>query len=88
VFVSARNEVARPATAEWIEANIELPHGYELFMRADGDGRDDRVVKREIFDREIRHRFCVRSVLDDRSKVVRMWRALGLTCLQVAPGDF
>jgi probable HAF family extracellular repeat protein len=25
---------------------------------------------------------------DDRNRVVDMWRSLGLTCLQVAPGDF
>ncbi|WP_439377881.1 AAA family ATPase [Amycolatopsis lexingtonensis] len=87
VFVSARNEVARPATEEWIRRYTKL-RGFSLYMRADGDGRDDRVVKREIFDRHIRERFYVHLVLDDRSKVVGMWRALGLTCLQVAPGDF
>jgi predicted kinase len=87
VFVSARNEVARAATEEWIRMYISI-RDYELHMRADGDGRDDRVVKREIFDRNIRDRFFVRLVLDDRDKVVRMWRGLGLTCLQVAPGDF
>jgi hypothetical protein len=26
-------------------------------------------------------------VFDDRTKVVNMWRDLGLTCFQVAPGD-
>jgi hypothetical protein len=46
------------------------------------------VVKREIFDRSIRHVWQVRGVLDDRDQVVRMWRDLGLTCAQVAPGDF
>ena len=30
----------------------------------------------------------VRFVLDDRNSVVAMWRSLGLTCLQVAEGDF
>ncbi|AIG78417.1 Hypothetical protein AJAP_27865 [Amycolatopsis japonica] len=88
VFVSARNEVARPATEDWIDEHIELPEGFVLHMRADGDGRDDRVVKREIFDKEIRDRYFVRAVLDDRDKVVRMWRDLGLTCLQVAEGAF
>ena len=29
--------------------------------------------------------FCV---VDDRQKVVDMWRENGLTCFQVAPGDF
>jgi hypothetical protein len=27
-------------------------------------------------------------VFDDRQKVVNMWRDMGLTCMQVAPGDF
>ena len=27
-------------------------------------------------------------VLDDRNQVVKMWRENGLTCLQVAEGDF
>ena len=27
-------------------------------------------------------------VVDDRQKVVDMWRNLGLTVFQVAPGDF
>jgi hypothetical protein len=26
--------------------------------------------------------------LDDRNSVVKLWRDLGLTCLQVAEGDF
>jgi len=27
-------------------------------------------------------------VFDDRQKVVDMWRDMGLTCMQVAPGNF
>lgn len=87
VFVSARNEVARPATRLWIQRHVTVGN-FELFMREDGDGRPDPVVKKEIFDREIRDRYYVRAVFDDRDRVVSMWRSLGLTCLQVAPGDF
>jgi hypothetical protein len=46
------------------------------------------VVKLEIFDREIRERYYVVGVFDDRNKVVSMWRSLGLTVYQVADGDF
>jgi FMN phosphatase YigB (HAD superfamily) len=28
------------------------------------------------------------AVFDDRDKVVNMWREIGLTCMQVAPGNF
>jgi predicted kinase len=61
---------------------------HELHMRAAGDKRGDDVVKAELFDRHVRHRFNVRMVLDDRDRVVTLWRRMGLSCWQVAPGDF
>jgi hypothetical protein len=62
--------------------------GEALHMRAHGDNRPDHVVKRELYRRRIKSRYKVTAVLDDRMKVVRMWRGLGLTVLQVADGDF
>ncbi len=38
----------------------------------------DEVVKEEIFNENIRGNYNVRFVLDDRNKVVDMWRQLGL----------
>jgi predicted kinase len=86
VVVSGRDGVARAATLAWLDRH-EIPHDV-LLLRPRGDTRRDSVVKREIFDRSIRHVWQVRGVLDDRDQVVRMWRGLGLTCAQVAPGDF
>jgi hypothetical protein len=57
-------------------------------MRLLGDQRKDSVVKREIFDREVRDHYRIVGVFDDRAQVVRMWRSLGLTVFQVAEGDF
>lgn len=59
-----------------------------LLMRAAGDFRPDDVVKREIYDAWIRDRYDVTLALDDRDRVVTLWRSLGITCLQVADGDF
>jgi hypothetical protein len=56
-------------------------------MRAEGDTRRDSVVKRELLDR-IGEFYDVQAAIDDRQQVVDMWRAAGLLCLQVAPGDF
>lgn len=61
---------------------------YELHMRPAGDRRRDSIVKAELFDRHVRDQYRVLVVLDDRKQVVEMWRSLGLTCLQVAEGDF
>ena len=57
-------------------------------MRQLGDSRRDAVVKGEIFEAEIRDRWRIVGVFDDRQHVVRMWRELGLTVFQVAEGDF
>jgi predicted kinase len=87
IFCSGRDEVCRPETEAWLELYVGVR--YEaLFMRPEGDGRKDAVVKREIFDSEIRDTWRIVGVFDDRQQVVRMWRALGLTVFQVAEGDF
>ena len=71
----------------WLDRHVGVPYD-GLHMRVTGDQRKDSVVKAEIFDREIRDRYHVVGVFDDRAQVVRMWRSLGLTVFQVAEGDF
>ena len=87
VFVSGRDAVCRTATEQWL-FDRDLIGGCDLFMRPEGDMRDDRLVKEEIYRQEIEGKYNVRYVLDDRDKVVRLWRSLGLTCFQVAEGNF
>lgn len=87
VFCSGRDEVCRADTQAWLDLHVGVP-AVGLFMRPAGDRRKDAVVKREIFDRQIRDRYHVIGVFDDRAQVVRMWRELGLTVFQVADGDF
>lgn len=84
VYCSGRSEDARAATEQWLRTN-DLPG--PLYMRAEGDPRRDSVVKRELLDR-IGEFYDVQAAIDDRQQVVDMWRAAGLLCLQVAPGDF
>lgn len=86
IFVSGRKAECRAATEVWLKE--EIGYSDPLFMRADGDNRDDRIVKEEIYRREIEGKYNVLFVLDDRDRVVEKWRELGLTCLQVAPGNF
>lgn len=86
IAVSGRDGSCRSLTENWLTAN-GIPFD-ELFMRAAGDSRKDSIVKMEIFDREFRGKYNVKFILDDRNQVVDMWRSLGLTCLQVAEGNF
>jgi predicted kinase len=87
VYCSGRTDDARQATADWLDAHVGLPYA-ALHMRRTGDNRRDSVVKREIFDGEVRRNWNVVAVFDDRNQVVRMWRDLGLTVFQVAEGNF
>lgn len=77
VFVSGRDEVCRPQTEQWLCDKF----GYEvlprLWMRPTGDTRKDVVVKREIYEREIKGKYNVVAVFDDRPQVIRLWRELG-----------
>lgn len=86
VVMSGRDESCRTLTEQWL-AKHEVPYD-GLFMRPAGDTRQDAIVKRELFDRHVADRWAVRGVIDDRRQVVEMWRAMGLMCAQVAPGDF
>ncbi|NDD85793.1 polynucleotide kinase, partial [bacterium] len=86
IIVSGRDDSCRDVTRKWLEDNY-IPYD-ELHMRKTDDDRDDRIVKKEIFDAWIKDRYNVKFVLDDRNRVVEMWRSLGLKVLQVGEGDF
>ncbi len=49
--------------------------------------RTDRV-KEEMFRTKIEPRYEVAGVIDDRDRLVKMWRRIGLVCLQVAEDNF
>jgi len=91
VFLSGRDSISRADTISWLEKHIGWLEGqdYSLFMRPINDSQKDSIVKRELFDNHIQGQYYVEVVLDDRDQVVALWRNdLGLTCLQVAYGNF
>lgn len=86
VLLSGRGEEFREQTEAWL-ARHAVPYD-ELWMRSVGDVRRDDIVKAELFDQHVRHRFHVRVSLDDRDRVVALWRRMGLPTWQVNYGDF
>lgn len=89
LYVSGREDSCRLATEYWLDNNrLPIKEPNVLMMRKAKDYRKDYIVKQEIFDASIRDHYNVKFVLDDRNQVVAMWRRLGLTCLQVAEGNF
>jgi predicted kinase len=89
IVVSGRSDACRTETTRWLSQRCGI-HVTEhtLLMRKDGDYRPDHVVKAGLFDAHVRDAYHVVGVLDDRDTVVAMWRSMGLTCMQVAPGAF
>lgn len=86
VFVSGREDKFRQPTLRFLQTiGLEV---YPLFMRKTGDFRNDAIIKREIYDAEIKDKYHVLFVLDDRDRVVKMWRDLGIPCFQVNYGAF
>lgn len=88
IFMSGRDEECRATTVTWLVGQMPWLSTIDLFMRPQGDTRPDWVVKAELFDAHVRDQYNVLGVFDDRDQVVRMWREMGLTVLQVADGNF
>ena len=87
VFLSGRDSVCRQETSAWISNHFRwLENNWVLFMRKEDDMRKDSFVKFELFMNHVNGVYDIKYVLDDRLQVVRMWRALGLRCLQVDNG--
>lgn len=87
IFISGRTEDLRTQTNLWLSRNVGLPG--KLLMRRVNDNRRDDAVKAEIFMGLNLAREEVLLVLDDRDRVVKMWREkFGLRCFQVAEGNF
>ena len=86
IVMSGRDEQYRLDTETWLRQH-DFRYDF-LYMRQQGDTRNDAIVKNELFERHIAGTYNIDFVLDDRDRVVAMWRAKGLKVLQVAEGSF
>lgn len=94
IFMSGRTDGCKPATLQWLIEQMPWLTNFDcefhLFMRrtVEDRGRPDDDVKYDLFNEHVAPHFHVVYTVDDRNKVVKMWREIGLTCAQVAEGDF
>jgi hypothetical protein len=92
IFITGRPEKYKEIDCKGTTELWLKKHGfidYELYMRETEDRRDDDVIKQDIYEQKIEPNYGKPLfVLDDRNRVVVMWRKIGLTCFQVALGDF
>ena len=62
-----------------------------LMMRPDNRRHDpDKDIKQDMFNEILKtvDKSNILFAVDDRQRVVDMWRSNGITCLQVAEGNF
>ena len=103
VIFSGRNDISFDRTVEWLEWNdvpfdllVMRPDKFKPkswpVAKGNPATREMRFMPDEILKKEMLDTFVDRNdvlmTVDDRQKVVDMWRAEGLTCFQVAPGNF
>lgn len=87
LVVSGRpTDVAGDATVRWLQRyGVDYKH---LFMRAGGDYRDDTIIKQEILDKILKWlpKEQIAFAVDDRPRVIRMWKSNGIKCFDVGKG--
>ena len=89
VILSGRSKVTKDATRDWLK-QFDVPFDV-LKMRPDNKEfkfMPDDQLKKLWLDQLFPNTDDVLCVFDDRDKVVKMWRENGLSCLQVAEGNF
>ena len=87
VIFSGRSDKTATATLSWLSQS-KVPFN-KLVMRPYKTKNfvPDEVLKKDMLDKHLDIN-DIFMVVDDRQKVVDMWRSLGLICLQVAEGNF
>jgi len=86
VIFSGRDSISRTETIAWLN-KFGVPFDV-LKMRPQGTFTPDDVLKQDWLDQLFPDRSDVLCIFDDRDKVVKMWRDNGISCFQVAPGNF
>ena len=86
VIFSGRDSISRAETIAWLN-KFGVPFDV-LKMRPEGTFTPDNVLKQNWLDQLFPDTDTILCVFDDRDKVVKMWRDNGLSCFQVAPGNF
>lgn len=88
---TGRSESVRPETLRWLNDNVQRGLNFNgmLTMRPEDDTQPDDSLKVQwLRAMPAALRATLVGVFDDRDSVVRMWRSEGVTCFQVADGDF
>lgn len=89
LYCTGRRKSCSDDTKSWLQTYCAFHH---VIYRPDGDHRHDTEVKPEMLANYMNTMGIsaddVLFILEDRNSMVKKWRELGYTCLQVSEGDF
>lgn len=85
-LLTGREATHKEVTLKWLAEHSVYYD--DIFFREEKDYREDSIIKKELFQNHINDNYSTLFVVDDRLKVVKMWREIGLTCLQCDWGNF
>ncbi len=77
---TGRKPSCRVETGTWLYEN-RVEYSQLVMRKSEDDDRPDEVVKKEFYEEHIKGKYNVIAVFDDRPKVIRMWKELGLFVL-------
>lgn len=85
IIMSGRRADTIEQTEEWLRT-YQVPYD-QLWLRPVDDRTQDTELK-PAWVRELGIQERILFVLEDRERMVKAWRDLGIPCFQVAPGKF
>jgi len=96
LIFTGRSDEVRADTVLWLKSFVGdytddfFDFDTALVMRPEKDHREDTVLKMDWYQNLLTEQDRKRlvAVFEDRSRMVKMWRELGVTCFQVANGEF
>lgn len=86
VILTGRSEITYADTVEWFNTHVGFVP--DLFMRKDEDHRPDTITKLDMYRKLVEPTFDVLFIVEDRDRMVQLWRSLGISCLQCDGGDY
>lgn len=85
VFLSGREDRYEELTRLWLDTYFG--EDYTLYMRPTNNFSKDSIIKKDIFEKQIKDKYNVVAVVDDRLQVCRLWYELGLPLFRVGNPD-
>ena len=89
LIFTGRDGIAELVTRQWLkDHNVPFDR---LVMRPQGNHRPDTEMKTKWLNEEFGNESWkteVKAVFEDRDKVVKMYREMGIQCYQVSEGNF